>query len=438
MATIRRRARALTAAAGVAGLLGIAGCAGGGPTEAPGSDGPYAAPRSDVTAEITISNWGDPADKAVYDAAIERFREAYPNVTVKNDFTPITTWTEYVNKLVASVAAGDAPDVINIATEGFELGVYNELFAPLDGYVANDPEAAPLLDSMNPTLVEGFTSDGSQYLVPNTWNSMLIYYNARMFAEAGIERPADDWTWDDFLEIAEQLTTGSGEDKVYGFALPYFNFGLMPWLYSSSTSTMSDDLSEPTMSDPATVEAIEWVRDLVVEKGVAPQPKGADPYQLFPAEKVAMTGAGHWLVGPFEDAGFTDYDVLPWPRNTEQTTVWGGGGFAISRTSEHPDLAWELIKALASEETQTDWAAAGAAVPSMESAALSDAFTSFPVHADLYYSSIASARPVPAPTAFNTLEPAFMRAMDNIMSGADAATELAKADDEVRDALANQ
>jgi multiple sugar transport system substrate-binding protein len=438
MATIRRRARALAAAAAAAGLVTLAGCGGAGPAEAPGADGPYTAPESDVSAEITISNWGDPADKAVYDAAIERFREAYPNVTVKNDFTPITTWTEYVNKLVASVAAGDAPDVINIATEGFELGVDNELFAPLDGYVANDPEARPLLESMNPTLVEGFSSDGSQYLVPNTWNSMLIYYNTRMFDEAGIERPADDWTWDDFLEIAEQLTTGSGKDKVYGFALPYFNFGLMPWLYSSSASTMNDDLSEPTMSDPATVEAVEWVRDLVVAKGVAPQPKGADPYQLFPAEKVAMTGAGHWLVGPFEEAGFTDYDVLPWPRNTEQTTVWGGGGFAISRTSENPDLAWELIKALAGEETQTDWAAAGAAVPSMEQAALSDAFTSFPAHADLYYASIASARPVPAPTVFNALEPAFMRAMDNIMAGADVATELAKADDEVRDALADQ
>lgn len=432
--TMSRRPAALVAVTAITALI-AAGCAGGSPDDTTGADGPYEAPASDVTATITISNWGDPGDQAVYAAAVARFSEKYPNVTVNNEFTPITTWTEYVNKIVASVAAGNAPDVINIATEGFALGVHNELFASLDGYVENDPEAAALLGAMNPTLVDGFTSDGTTYLVPNTWNSMLIYYNTRMFAEAGIERPADDWTREDFLAIAQQLTTGEGESKVYGFALPFFNFGLMPWLFSSSTSTMSADLSTPTMSDPATVETIEWVRDLVTVHGVAPQPKGADPYQLFPAEKVAMTGAGHWLVGPFAEAGFADYDVLPWPAGTEQTTVWGGGGFAISQSSANKDLAWELIKVLAEEETQMLWADAGAAVPSMESAALSEAFTAFPEHAELFYRSIDSARPVPAPVVFNALEPAFMRAMDSIMAGGDAATELAKADDEIRQAL---
>jgi multiple sugar transport system substrate-binding protein len=437
---MKSRPRIIHAAAVTAATALLVSCSSGGGSDdganpEPADDGGYTAPASDITAEITISNWGDPNDKAVYDAVVARFEEKYPNVTVNNDFTPITTWTEYVNKLVASVASGNAPDVINIATEGVELGLYNDLFAPMDDYIANDPEAGPLLDAMNPTLVEGFTKDGSIYLVPNTWNSMLIYYNTQMFADAGIDRPADDWTWDDFLAIAKQLTTGEGDSKVYGFGLPYFNFGIMPWLYTNSASTMSDDLTTPTMTDPATVEAVEWVRDLVTEEGVAPQPKGADPYQLFPAGKVAMTGAGHWLVSSFADAGFTDYDVVPWPQNTESSTVWGGGGFAISKGSENKDLAWELIKALAAEDTQMQWAAAGAAVPSMESAATSPAFTEFPEHASLYYTSIENARPVPAPIVFSTLEPSFMRAMDSIMAGGDAATELAKANDEVQQAL---
>ncbi|MCL3859808.1 sugar ABC transporter substrate-binding protein [Actinotalea sp. K2] len=437
---MKSRPKALRFAAAAAAAVLLASCSSGtsDPSTGAGTDGPYAPPAADVTAEITISNWGDPNDKAIYDSVVARFEEKYPNVTVNNDFTPITTWTEYVSKLVAAVASGNAPDVINIATEGVELGLYNDLFAPMDSYIANDPEAQPLLDAMNPTLVDGFTKDGSTYLVPNTWNSMLIYYNTQMFADAGIERPADDWTWDDFLAIANQLTTGDGASKVYGFGLPYFNFGIMPWLYTSSTSTMSEDLKTPTMTDPATVEAVEWVRDLVTEEGVAPQPKGADPYQLFPAGKVAMTGAGHWLVSSFADAGFSDYDVLPWPQNTESSTVWGGGGFAISQDSENKDLAWELIKALADEETQMQWAAAGAAVPSMESAAISPDFTEFPEHASLYFTSIENARPVPAPTVFSTLEPSFMRAMDSIMAGGDAATELAKANDEVQQALEDE
>ncbi|GAA2173778.1 sugar ABC transporter substrate-binding protein [Arthrobacter parietis] len=421
--------------AAVLSLSLLTACGGSNDQEVPAAEGPYEAPASDITAEITISNWGDPGDEAIYDDVSERFNEQYPNVTVNNDFTPITTWTEYVNKLVSSVAAGNAPDVINIATEGVDLGLHNELFAPLDGYIQNDPEGEKLIASFDPALVEGFTEDGSTYLMPNTWNSMLIYYNTKLFEEAGIERPSEDWTWNEFLEISRKLTTGEGEDKVYGFGLPYFNFGLTPWLYSNSASQMSEDGETPTLDDPATVESATWIRDLVTEEGVAPQPKGADPYQLFPAGKVAMTGAGHWVVGPFEDAGFSDYDILPWPQNSEKSTVFGGGGFAVSEQSDNKDLAWEYIKMLTDIKTQQEWAAAGAAIPANKDAAQSESFLAYPEHAELYYDSITYAEPVAAPRVYNTLEPAFMRAMDEILAGGDPQKELSEANDEVQEAL---
>jgi multiple sugar transport system substrate-binding protein len=374
----------------------------------------------------------------VYDEVAARFEERYPNVTVQNNFTPITTWTDYVNKLTAQVAAGKAPDVINIAIEGFQLGLDKNLFAPLDGYLENDPEGQDLGADVDERLLGSFESDGSTYLVPSTWNTMLIYYNTKMFEEAGIERPSDDWTWDDFLEIAEQLTTGSGADKVYGFALPYFNFGLTPWFYSNGTSEMSEDLQTAQLDDPKMVESVEWVRDLVTEHGVAPQPKGADPYQLFPAGKAAMTGAGHWTVPMFEDAGFEDYDVLPWPSNGTKATVFGGSGFALYPQSENPDLAWEYIKELTNAQTQAKWAEIGSATPATRSAAESEAFTARPAHSELYYDAIEYARPVAAPAVFNTLEPAFMRAMDSILAGGDAAEELGKAQAEVEAALESQ
>ena len=228
------------------------------------SQAPYKAPAKDITATISVSNWGDPGDKAVYDSVAARFKEKYPNVTVNNNFTPITTWTEYVNKLVTQAAAGQAPDVINIATEGVQLGLDNELFASLDGFLKNDPEAKALQDNIDPKLLDGFRKDGSTYLMPNTFNTMVIYYNTKMFKEAGISRPSDDWTWDDFLEIAKKLTKGSGADKVYGFALPYYSFGITPWLYSNGTSMMSDDLKTSQLTDPKfqeIVEYVEWLSD---------------------------------------------------------------------------------------------------------------------------------------------------------------------------------
>jgi len=416
-------------------LLALTACSGPQAANAPAADGPYKAPAKDITATISVSNWGDPSDKAVYDSVAARFKEKYPNVTVNNNFTPITTWTEYVNKLVTQAAAGQAPDVINIATEGVQLGLDNELFASMDGFLKNDPEAKTLQDKIDPKLLDGFRKDGSTYLMPNTFNTMVIYYNTKMFKEAGIARPSDDWTWDDFLEIAKKLTKGSGADKVYGFALPYYSFGITPWLYSNGTSMMSDDLKASQLTDPKFQETIAWVRDLVTKHGVSPQPKGSDPYQLFPAGKAAMTGAGHFVTGGFKKAGFSDYDILPWPKNSTKATVFGAGAFAISKTSKNPELSWEFIKMLTDQQTQKKWADAGSAVPSTKTAASSKEFLASPEHASEFYNSLSYAKPVAAPGAYNVLDPAFMRAMDEIMSGQDIAAALKKANQDVEAAL---
>jgi multiple sugar transport system substrate-binding protein len=432
---MRKAVRTSIATAAAAALLALTACGSATQSAGPAADGPYAAPAKDITATISVSNWGDPGDKAVYDGVAERFKEKYPNVTVNNNFTPITTWTEYVNKLVTQAAAGQAPDVINIATEGVQLGLDNELFAPMDGFLKNDPEAKTLQDSIDPKLLDGFRKDGSTYLMPNTFNTMVIYYNTKMFAAAGIERPSDDWTWDDFLEISKKLTTGSGANKVYGFAMPYYSFGITPWLYSNGTSMMSEDLKTAQLTDPKVQKTVEWVRDLATKYGVSPQPKGSDPYQLFPAGKAAMTGAGHFVTGGFAKAGFSDYDILPWPKGTTKSTVFGAGAFAISKTSKNQELSWEFIKMLTDQQTQKKWADAGSAVPSTKTAASSPEFLSSPKHASEFYNSLSYAKPVAAPGAYNVLDPAFMRAMDEIMSGQDIGSSLEKAQKDVEEAL---
>lgn len=432
---MRKAVRTSIATAAAAALLALTACGSSTQSAGPAADGPYAAPAKDITATISISNWGDPGDKAVYDGVADRFKEKYPNVKVNNNFTPITTWTEYVNKLVTQAAAGQAPDVINIATEGVELGLANELFSPLDGFLEKDPQAKALREDIDPKLLAGFGKDGSTYLMPNTFNTMVIYYNTKMFEAAGIERPSDDWTWDDFLEISKKLTTGSGADKVYGFAMPYYSFGITPWLYSNGTSMMSEDLKTAQLTDPKVQETVEWVRDLATKHGVSPQPKGADPYQLFPAGKAAMTGAGHFVTGGFAKAGFSDYDILPWPQGTTKSTVFGAGAFAISKTSKNQELSWEFIKMLTDQQTQKKWADAGSAVPSTKTAASSPEFLSSPEHAEEFYNSLSYAKPVAAPGAYNVLDPAFMRAMDEIMSGQDTGSSLEKAQKDVEEAL---
>src|SRR5258708_13383270 len=194
-------------------------------------------PPGDTKGELVLFDFGDANDKQVRDATIARFNKRYPNVKVTDQFTPITSWPDYIDKLVTQVASGKAPDLIHIATEGAQLSIQKKLIIPLDEFTKTDP-GNDLLSDIDPTLLKGFTVEGKLYLVPEAWNNMMIYYNTKIFKEAGIPRPADDWTWDDFLAIFKRLTSGEGSRKRFGFGIPYFNFVLPPSRYSNGTSLL--------------------------------------------------------------------------------------------------------------------------------------------------------------------------------------------------------
>src|SRR5271166_4704051 len=254
------------------------------------------APSPDTKGNLVLFDFGDANDKQIRDAAIARFKKRYPNVKVTDQFTPISSWSDYLNKLVTQIASGKAPDLIHIATEGVQLAVRKNLVISLDE-LTSEPSGKDLLSDVDPALVKGFSVEGKLYLLPVAWNNMMIYYNTKVFKDAGIARPADDWTWDDFLSIAKRLTSGEGPAKRFGFGIPYFNFGLTPFRYSNDTAVLKDDLKQSNLSDTKFLEALKFVHSLVRDNGVSPDPANTDPnavFQLFAAGKIAMTDGGHW------------------------------------------------------------------------------------------------------------------------------------------------
>jgi multiple sugar transport system substrate-binding protein len=376
------------------------------------------APPANIKAELVLFDFGDANDKQIRDAAIARFNKRYPNVKVTDQFTPITSWPDYIDKLVTQVASGKAPDLIHIATEGTLLTISKKLVIPLDEFTNSDA-GKDLLTDIDPALLKGFTVDGRLYLVPEAWNNMMIYYNTKVFKEAGVSRPADDWTWDDFLALAKRLTSGEGPNKRFGFGIPYFNFGLTPFWYSNATSVLKDNLKESNLSDPKFLEAVKFIHGLVHESSVSPDPANTDPnavFQLFATGKIAMTGGGHWPMQFFKANQFSDYDVVPWPKKAAQKTVFGAAGFGISSRTKQKALAWELIKELASIDSERQAAGLGVAIPARRTVAESPEFLAQPEHASLFYKSLNYAAPVQAPANYAEVERILMRHLGQVMA----------------------
>jgi len=399
-------------------------------------DGP---PPADTEGRLSTFNYGGEFEQQLYSDAIKRFNERYPNVEVKDNFVPVEGWSAYANTLTTQIAGGNAPDVIHVAIEGTRLLVSKELLAPLDDFVAGDAALQTLLtDGTAPALVEAFRVDAKLYQLPVEWNNMVIYYNTKLLAEAGLAPPAAEWTWDQFLEMAKATTKGSGGDKVFGFGVPFFTFGLIPWFLTNGTYPLTDDWSDSNLNDPKVLEAVTFVHDLVRVHEVAPAVEGTDTGQLFSAGKLAMSGWGHWVIPGFTSSEFRDYDVQYWPRKTAATSVFGVGGWGISPESENQALAWELIKDLSGPDLQNATAAAGGgSIPTLRAAAENPAFLEAPPNAKIFYESLNDSKPVPSPNNFNEFEDIFMRHFGEIMSGGKTPEEgMNDAHEELSEAMA--
>ena len=60
--------------------------------------------------------------------------------------------------------------------------------------------------------------NGSTYLIPMQVGTMLMFYAKKPFDDAGMPYPTDDWTFEEFMEMAQKLTNTSGEQKMFGLA----------------------------------------------------------------------------------------------------------------------------------------------------------------------------------------------------------------------------
>lgn len=346
--------------------------------EEPADEAEEPAP-DDSGEEITMTYYmWDPSFEETEQIMVDRFMEANPNVTI--DYQVIGT-PDYWTRLEALAAADDLPCVFNMSAGFFDQWHGDGLLLNLQDYVDRDINPDDYYTGVFDVVRD--RESGDMYAFPFAFVETVLFYNKDAFDEAGVPYPEEGWTWDEFLDAAQQLTIDEGDDGVveqYGFYFYGRYAHIESWVYQNDGRFLNADKTrfEP---DENAVEALAFLDSLIHEHGVAPEPaemEGVRQQDVLPLGLSAMWVDGAWNIENSRDVvdGAFEWGVAPIPRGpqaTEDTAYGWPDSMAIASTCEHPDVAWDFINFVTGPERTIDLTFGGK-IPIYQPVALSDEF----------------------------------------------------------------
>jgi multiple sugar transport system substrate-binding protein len=376
---------------------------------------------------------------------IARFEEANPDILVQLE---AVSGRDYYTRLLTQIAAGDAPDIMQIGDDAVPMFVGQGSFLSLDGFIDG---TYPLDTSIYlPGVLDPGQWDGEQWLLPKDFSPLAVYYNKKVFDEYGVPYPEEGWTWDDMLETAQALTKdtdGDGTTDVWGIQLTAnWTTGFEYWVAAAGGSLISEDGTQFVgyMDSPETIEAVQFFSDLYNVHKVAPPPADFALWKGGNAEfdngKAAMRLDGRWPQGSFKDNPNIDLGTVGVPAGKEQANVLFWGGFGIFSETKHPEAAWRFLSFYVGEEGSEVWK--DWAIPPVASVAEEAGLTEDPIEG-VWISELDHLAPrayVFTPHWGSTADPALRKALETVLIDADAdvATVMETAAKEAEAALADK
>jgi multiple sugar transport system substrate-binding protein len=232
---------------------------------------PSAALAQAPAARISFMVFGDAAEKAAYERLAADFGRAHPAIQVSLVHVP--SQGDYRRRLGADFAAGTPADVILLNYRRYGAFAARGVLEPLGPYLERS-RVIRETDFFDQAL-EPFRWQGTLTCIPQNLSSLVVYYNRDLFDRAGVPRPTEDWTWDDFLQAARALTRdtrGSGRVDQYGLGTEVSIFRLAPFVWQNG-GELVDDPRAPTrltLDAPRTREAMQWFVELQTRHHVVP------------------------------------------------------------------------------------------------------------------------------------------------------------------------
>ncbi|HEY9290080.1 MAG TPA: extracellular solute-binding protein [Microlunatus sp.] len=334
-----------------------------------------------ITLRLMRQSWSDDAN-AIFDAQVQAFEKAYPNVTVKQELVP---YGDLSTKLQTYVAAGNVPDIVMGRSDFVSAYRYGDIVAPVGDYFTQAFRA-----DFTAALRTSVTADGHMWALPWEHQVQLLAYNKDVFKKAGVPLPPnstdpnDGWTAEQWFSAFAKLRTwmdNSGHKRMWPLAPSGFGNGGPGSNYAQLESTwirMQGAPDAPKESD-----------EYKAFTGVSPDGLSVDGYVNNPLAVAGMKNyqklfTQRWTPTDYTPDMFTsqtaavdvgginkgtdefDWGLTPLPRVKSVVSSNASDSLIISRTSEHPAEAAALLGALFTTDLKVKWHTTWGSLPSQQ------------------------------------------------------------------------
>jgi multiple sugar transport system substrate-binding protein len=398
MAVGNRTRRSLGGIAGGLAAAALAACGAGGAGTGGGTGAP-AKPQGKVQ---FMSQNASPIDEERYRPIVAEFNGRQTGVTVELLQNAEGGGAAQAQaKVIALSAAGTPPDLFwthaYVAPNLARLG----LTADINPYIKKDRSFK--LASLYEAPVKDYQIDSKQTGLPREATTMVVVVNKELFQRNGVALPGGDWTWDDFLKAAQQMSKGSGSQQTWGVGGaaggPGFSlYNLYPKVWQEGGDIVDKSHTKFTLHQSPAVEQVQWLADLVHRQRVHPAPSefpGGNTEESWNSGRIGMF-IQISVYSSFNKAQFA-WDIVPLPKGKTKATRTASAGHSMTSGSKQKDAAWEFLKTLASKPTYEHWARTGLTIPTHKEVAeaMVGLPTQPPLSAKISLDAFSYARPEP-------------------------------------------
>lgn len=314
-----------------------------------------------VSAEVTKITWWCPNwDEPVGKEMIAEFEKNNPNIKVN---MVVTTWDTMEAKIRVSIMGKNAPEVITDLESRIVPYAKKGYLEKLDGYI--EKENIDIKDFLEPALAIG-TYENGIYSLPFRHDGSGMYYNKKMFREAGLDPEKFPTTWTELIDAGKKLTKdtdGDGKIDIYGMAWPlgiqssavcrYIRF-----LFTYGGILFDKDEKKSLLNSDASVLGLKYIADSINVDKFAPMSSleldCTKERILFVGEKIAFYESGPFDIDVIlEENPNLDFGtaVIPGEKGMAVTAA-NGFSLMMPKNSKNKDAGFKLIEYLTRTENQ--------------------------------------------------------------------------------------